>query len=47
LPSRASCAPSNSALRAFGHRRELARRLFLLLEAQPGHEVRLGFREAL
>jgi len=30
------------ALRAIGHRRELARRLFLLLEAQPGHEVRPG-----
>ena len=30
------------ALRAIGHRRELARRLFLFLEAQPGHEIRRG-----
>jgi hypothetical protein len=30
------------ALRALGHRRELARRLFLFLEAQPGHAIRPG-----
>jgi len=31
-----------AALKAIGHRRDLARRLFLFLEAQPGHELRPG-----
>ena len=31
-----------AALHAIGHRRDLARRLFLFLEAQPGHEIRPG-----
>lgn len=31
-----------AALKSIGHRRDLARRLFLFLEGQPGHEFRPG-----